>query len=134
MYLICNFPLAQNRGVSNLSPVPATQLDYGSSAMLSLWFIKYLYLSNLLSECSFISWIRVIIAFSSKSSVRDSISRITKGIFMMWCTGDTKRSVNWSFLHRGSFWHHWNYKEMVNVKKMSNSLIDGQTNRPSSSP
>jgi len=28
--------------------------------------------------------------------------------FMIWWTGETKRSVNWSFLHLGSLLHHWN--------------------------
>ena len=74
----------------------------------SKFFNHFILSSNSLSECSFISWILEMTAFSSKSSVRDWMSRMTRGIFMIWWTGETNKSVSCSFLHRASLLHHCN--------------------------
>ena len=42
-----------------------------------------------------------------------SISLTTRGIFIRWWTGETRRSVNWSFLQRKSRLHHWKTNDRI---------------------
>ena len=73
----------------------------------SKFFNHFILSSSSRRDISSASIIAVIVSRSCRSSVLDSISFNIRGTRMTCWTGETRRSVNCSFLHRGSRLHHW---------------------------